>query len=1304
MAVTATVAVAAAAFTQKVSAAPVERLIIEEDFTTWQMSDTSCTTCKCDNNVGDDKNTCRINPGNRQTGPSTNTNYAEAYEMLPPNTYECLDESKSFTYKNVGGLSGTVPVTLVNIFVNPLYGSRTYQRGGTQLPGDKGYLSFSRRSTKADGTESGKTEVTTQTPFGTDIFNLAGYLYTGSIPAKVTRVELMLSSDNLYKRGISVVARAADEVTRYDVAIQQGLGYGANWVSIDNIDKSNVELQFGPALSLSDGSNNSVVLPTDYTANEAKGNDRIHIHAVRIYAEVEVENVTVTVPSAAGGSVTGAGSIAPGASANLTATANGGYKFMGWQLNGSKEIFSIENPLAYKAVEDVTITPVFGQDGGSVSVEKAVIDETFADWPALLGSGANPNETNNRPSAYTYTGEHKIALRTGKTPSDSGAVSIKNGAVIPQYGLVGSNEYKGLLAFQSANNNELTVDFPKVTEPTTRLEVLVSATGNNRRGTRINVTNSTDTINYYAIGVEPIARKVTLPLNNASDVTVKMGCVGNTDYDSILSANGKNATKIYGIKLYAMVDLPVKDYRKVTIAQPAGVKVSALQTLPSAGANAYGVLDGDAISLLAEPEFGYSVTGWKVNGADQQGSNANVFAYKPAADVTITPVLQEATRKQLTVKASAGGAINLSPLPLDTVSAPEADSAVYEYFENTEVTVSLTPDYGFVLDSWGTTDTAPATAAAMFKLKIVRNYTVEPNFKANADTVTVWIAQSAGLGAVETDKDSWGEDKTSKADTVGYKFPKNETIKFSAYPAYGYKYSTTNVWYDGETGKGSSTEYSVKLNDNKTLHTTFAEQTTTYKVYALPAEHGSVKITSVFYAVGADKERKVILAVDSAEMAVYSGFSVELTSTPAEGYAFSLWQTGYGADKASAEASLAEGAQGNPLLIDNPGKDTTIVVKAIFVAKKEGVITVMEENFQTWPMHYASGNAPATWRDGTPVGDVTALSPSELFDKLSQYRGQDYAGFAEEEEGKPGESTGVTWQKGPYVRKMAMKDSPTDSVTITATWFASCPDCLPKKGSKHQYKERNVSNVTPGYVALRANTDEKRSTEFGEMAEGDTVGKIVVSGMAHLEEVEIGISASTGNVTPLVFYSLNDNEYTEPYDENIERIGELVTTKDYQKKTEIGEYGFGSVQEGMRMNQRLHVGKGSATGVKLIIAGCEAAPTETNYNFTGTAYIHDLKIVGAPQVITPPNSVKDLLDGKTVKSSFYMLGSTNTLKVESEVDVRTIVIYNSAGVAVKVLENVGGTTADVSSLPEGVYFAYAFDVNSKKLTGGFVKY
>lgn len=74
-----------------------------------------------------------------------------------------------------------------------------------------------------------------------------------------------------------------------------------------------------------------------------------------------VERCTVTVNEAEGGTVTGGSaqgdSYVKGTEVTLTATANEGYKFEGWQVDG--QILSSENPYTFSVEKDITLTPVF---------------------------------------------------------------------------------------------------------------------------------------------------------------------------------------------------------------------------------------------------------------------------------------------------------------------------------------------------------------------------------------------------------------------------------------------------------------------------------------------------------------------------------------------------------------------------------------------------------------------------------------------------------------------------------------------------------------------------------------------------------------------------------------------------------------------------------------------------------------------------------------------------------------------------------------------------------------------------------
>lgn len=66
-----------------------------------------------------------------------------------------------------------------------------------------------------------------------------------------------------------------------------------------------------------------------------------------------------------GGSVTGGGSFAPGASVTLTATPASGYRFVRWVRNGTSQTISTANPYTFKVQEQTDLVAVFelgGQD------------------------------------------------------------------------------------------------------------------------------------------------------------------------------------------------------------------------------------------------------------------------------------------------------------------------------------------------------------------------------------------------------------------------------------------------------------------------------------------------------------------------------------------------------------------------------------------------------------------------------------------------------------------------------------------------------------------------------------------------------------------------------------------------------------------------------------------------------------------------------------------------------------------------------------------------------------------------------
>lgn len=65
-----------------------------------------------------------------------------------------------------------------------------------------------------------------------------------------------------------------------------------------------------------------------------------------------------------GGTVSGGGSFAPGASVTLTATPESGYRFVRWVKNGTSETVSTANPYTFNVQEQTDLVAIFELGGG----------------------------------------------------------------------------------------------------------------------------------------------------------------------------------------------------------------------------------------------------------------------------------------------------------------------------------------------------------------------------------------------------------------------------------------------------------------------------------------------------------------------------------------------------------------------------------------------------------------------------------------------------------------------------------------------------------------------------------------------------------------------------------------------------------------------------------------------------------------------------------------------------------------------------------------------------------------------------
>ena len=206
--------------------------------------------------------------------------------------------------------------------------------------------------------------------------------------------------------------------------------------------------------------------------------------------------VTATVNPANAGTVTGAGTYNHGATATLTATANTGYTFTNWTMNGTQVStnatysFSVTEAAAYVAnftpnsyVITATPEPV---EGGTVAFgERGNRDELVFDfedgwqgWTTFQGNTTSPNSwmhntayptsNNNFSTGYGYNNSDGFMLSesyiSGSSSGSGTAVTPDNYLVSPEVRLGGSISF-----YAGARNTSYCAE---------KFSVMVSTTGN----------------------------------------------------------------------------------------------------------------------------------------------------------------------------------------------------------------------------------------------------------------------------------------------------------------------------------------------------------------------------------------------------------------------------------------------------------------------------------------------------------------------------------------------------------------------------------------------------------------------------------------------------------------------------------------------------------------------------------------------------------------------------------------------------------------------------------------------------------
>lgn len=804
---------------------------------------------------------------------------------------------------------------------------------------------------------------------------------------------------------------------------------------------------------------------------------------------------------------------------------------------------------------------------------------------------------------------------------------------------------------------------------------------------------------------------------------VTAGSAALLAFSDTVKLSGGNATPnagmsaVHRLRMYAEVAVPDKNRYQLTIYDTVPALGKVVGTSPASGNSSNKYLEGTLVSLTCTGPIKYWSNGVVNNGVpDSVAPGDKPYVVVMNSDQIAVPVFDLSPCK-VVVPSNAKATIAVSPEPREILN-----DSVYVYYLNQTVTVAYTPNFGYKVtkiqaSGANTNSLTPTATATAFSLDVLALGT-DTKVLAQVDTITTlaWLkvrnvyapdptvrAQTGydtyPIDTVYPDTDSCRYGKITfspnpskvgvNGDTVWYPVGAHLNVTIKTEPTYGFK---LGKWSDASTSTSASITMATNNIDKKTYMANWTDQTR-FKLEILDTASQSYGVVEV-----SDKRK------DDTDMEKNDwwpmAYDVELTAIPDAGYKL---------------AGLGEGASVNFItnnVVTINMTDTITKAYPRFVEDKgTAVVLAIDENFQNgtrWPE--PPGSASNVQGAIDYLGLPANFNPRDynnnlvgLLRLLAPYRALASTGGNTISEG-PGIAgkTPPTSQVLVYQQNMATNKykigTESDTVTLEIINFAPSNNGMIQKA----VKEANVTNkylghVTPGFVSLK-----KPNVTTRDFAAGDTIGAMLIKGLAYVEKLEIGFSGGS-NAAPNIFYVTTDPNEEAP--KILNEDGTMaISMKELSKLTTLsggrvtdrpdqGKYGWGCGAEGMIMDQNMYIAVTNVAETQVLITADRASGF----------YIHDLKVWGSPKIVTDDETgIKDLF--KSNKNDiFFMLGNTNVLKIDTQEPVKAVVLYNESGVCVRVIPNVDGNTVDLSFLKAGVYGAHAYGVNGKLYTGGFIK-
>ena len=504
--------------------------------------------------------------------------------------------------------------------------------------------------------------------------------------------------------------------------------------------------------------------------------------------------VTVTVNDPAMGSVAGAGIYNYGATATLTATANEGYEFVSWTVNG--EVLT-DNPLTLTVTSDVTVVATFKaiehtitatvNDPAMGSVEgagvynygtTATLTATANEGYEFVGWTVGENTLTENPLTLTVTSNvtvvanFKAIEHTVTATVNDPTMGTVEGAGVYNYGATATLTATANEGYEFVGwtvNGETLTDNPLTLAVTS--DVTVEATFKAIEHTITATVNDPTMGTVEGAGVYNYGATATLT------------ATANEGYEFVGWTVGENTLTDNPLTLTVTSDVTVvANFKAIEHTITATVNDPAMGSVEGAGVYTYGA----SATLTAIANEGYEFVGWTI-GEDTLTDN-------PLTLTVTSDVAVVATFKAIehTITATVN----------DPAMGSVEGAGVYNYGATATLTATANEGYEFV----GWTVGENTLTENPLTLTITSDVTVEATFAAVKYNVIVLINDST-MGTVEG------------AGVYEY----GTTATLTATPYAGYEFVNWEI--DGETYY--TNPLSLMVNSDLTIILTFKSTVTT---------------------------------------------------------------------------------------------------------------------------------------------------------------------------------------------------------------------------------------------------------------------------------------------------------------------------------------------------------------------------------------------------------------------------------------------------------------------------------------------